>query len=88
MLLVLGSSLGGNVCLLDYASMQFLFAKTIVDYWDDFVSGKGIKDSWIMFYDIEHSEHGLIDNVLEYISELKPEYQKAWLSQIYALQDE
>lgn len=70
-----------NSRLLDYTGMRFLFARTIVDYWDDYVSGKGVKDQWIMFYDIEHSEHGLTDNVLEYISELKPEYRGAWLSQ-------
>jgi hypothetical protein len=70
-----------NSRLLDYTGMRFLFARTIVDYWDDYVSGKGVKDQWIMFYDIEHSEHGLTDNVLEYISELKPEYREAWLSQ-------
>jgi hypothetical protein len=41
---------------------------------------KGKKD-YIMYYDINYSAHGLTTDMMDYCTEIKEEYRKAWLSE-------
>jgi hexosaminidase len=71
-----------NCRLLDYTASRFIWAKTIVDRWNwiyDFKL-KGKKD-YIMYYDINYSTHGLTTDMMDYCTEIKEEYRKAWLSE-------
>lgn len=70
-----------NSRLLHYAATRFLWAKNIVDRWDNYIASKGKKDSWVMYYDIDYSAHGLITDMEDYCSELKEDYRQAWLSE-------
>jgi len=71
-----------NSRMLNYTASRFIWAKTIVDRWNwiyDFKS-RGKKDH-IMYYDINYSTHGLTVDMMDYCTELKEEYRKAWLSE-------
>jgi hexosaminidase len=70
-----------NSRLLEYAATRFLWAKNIVDRWDNYIAAKGKKDSWVMYYDIDYSAHGFITDMEDYCAELKEEYRRAWLSE-------
>ncbi len=70
-----------NARMLQYTATRFLWAKNIVDRWDNYITAKGKKDSWVMYYDIDYSAHGLITDMEDYCSELKEEYRQAWLSE-------
>lgn len=77
-----------NSKLLHYAATRVLWAKTIVDRWDHYigVGDRNIqlrkkKDSWIMYYDIDYSAHGLITDMQDYCTDLKEQYRLAWLSE-------
>lgn len=68
--------------ILDYTASRFVWASTIVDRWDwiyDFQL-KGKKD-YIMYYDINYSTHGLTVDMMDYCTQIKEEYRKAWLSE-------
>jgi hexosaminidase len=79
-----------NTRLLDYAPMRFIWAKTIEDRWsytmqpkekrDEKLIGKK-DDSWIMYYDLSYSAHGLITDMMDYSKEIEQEYRQAWLSE-------
>ena len=68
-----------NSRMLHYTATRFLWAKNIVDRWDNYIETKGKKDSWVMYYDIDYSAHGLITDMEDYCTELKEEYRQAWL---------
>jgi len=70
-----------NSRMLQYKATRFLWAKNIVDRWDHYIDAKGKKDSWVMYYDIDYSAHGLITDVEDFCTELKEEYRLAWLSE-------
>jgi hexosaminidase len=79
-----------NTRLLDYTAMRFLWAKTIEDRWNYTMQPKEQKDkeliskkddSWIMFYDLSYSAHGLVTDLMDYSIEIKQEYEQAWLSE-------
>ena len=70
-----------NSKILNYTATRFLWAKNIVDRWDNYISAKGKKDSWVMYYDIDYSAHGLLTDMQDYCTELKEEYSQAWLSE-------
>jgi hexosaminidase len=68
--------------LLDYTSSRFIWARTIVDRWNwvyDFKTN-GEKDN-LRFYDINYSTHGLTVDMMDWCTEIKEEYRKAWLSE-------
>ena len=70
-----------NCRMLHYAATRFLWAKTIVDRWNRYLAFKGKKDSWIMYYDLDYSAHGLITDMQDYCAELREQYREAWLSE-------
>lgn len=70
-----------NSRILHYAATRFLWAKIIVDRWNHYLNVKGKKDSWIMYYDLDYSAHGLITDMQDYCTELKEQYRQAWLSE-------
>lgn len=65
-----------------YTASRFVWAKTIVDRWNWVydVTLKGKKD-YIMFYDVNYSAHGLTVDMMDWCTEIKEEYRKAWLSE-------
>ena len=65
-----------------YTASRFIWAKTIVDRWNWIydLKSKGKKDH-VMYYDINYSTHGLIVDMMDYCTEIKEEYRKAWLSE-------
>jgi hypothetical protein len=68
--------------LLEYTASRFIWASTIVDRWNwiyDY-KAKGKKDH-LRFYDINYSTHGLTVDMMDYCTEIKEEYRKAWLSE-------
>jgi hypothetical protein len=67
---------------LDYTATRFIWAKTIVDRWNWILDSKleGVNDD-ITTYDINYSTHGLTVDMMDYCTELKEEYRKAWLSE-------
>lgn len=71
-----------NCRQLDYTATRFIWAKTIVDRWNWIydLKSKGEKDN-VMYYDINYSTHGLIVDMMDYCTEIKQEYSKAWLSE-------
>lgn len=71
-----------NSRLLDYAATRFVWAKTIADRWNNAAEFKAKKDSsFVMFYDVAYTTHGLVTDMLDYSSELKEEYKESWLSE-------
>lgn len=71
-----------NSRMLNYTASRFIWAKTIVDRWNWIydLRSKGKKD-YIMYYDINYSTHGLTVDMMDYCTEIKEEYRKAWLSE-------
>jgi hexosaminidase len=71
-----------NCRQLDFTASRFIWAKTIVDRWNWIydLKSKGEKD-YVMYYDINYTTHGLIADMMDYCTELKEEYRKAWLSE-------
>ena len=71
-----------NCRQLDYTATRFIWAKTIVDRWNWIydLKSKGEKDH-VLYYDINYSTHGLIVDMMDYCTEIKEEYRKAWLSE-------
>jgi hexosaminidase len=71
-----------NCRQLDYTAARFIWAKTIVDRWNWIFEFKspGEKD-YLVYYDINYSTHGLIVDMMDYCTEIKEEYRKAWLSE-------
>ena len=71
-----------NCRQLDYTATRFIWAKTIVDRWNWMydLKSKGEKD-YVMYYDINYTTHGLIADMMDYCTEIKEEYRKAWLSE-------
>ncbi|MCE5347669.1 MAG: beta-N-acetylhexosaminidase [Bacteroidales bacterium] len=68
--------------MLDFTASRFIWASHIVERWNwiyDFQL-KGKKD-YIMYYDINYSTHGLTIDMMDYCTQLKEEYRKAWLSE-------
>jgi hypothetical protein len=65
-----------------YTASRFIWAKTIVDRWNWIFDAKikGKKD-YIMYYDINYSTHGLTVDMMDWCTEIKEEYRKAWLSE-------
>ena len=65
-----------------YTASRYIWAKTIVDRWnwvpDSVIKGK--KD-YIMYYDVNYSAHGLTVDMMDWCTEIKEEYRKAWLSE-------
>lgn len=70
-----------NSQLLDYTAARFIWAKTIVDRWNQYIHVKGKKDAWIMFYDLDYSAHGLVTDMLDRVTSIKEDYRLAWLSE-------
>nr|WP_262901543.1 beta-N-acetylhexosaminidase [Flavihumibacter profundi] len=66
-----------NSRLLSYTAMRFLWAKKMVDRWDESMQKKD--DSW--YSDINETPHGLIMDMLDYTTEIKEEYRQSWLSE-------
>jgi hexosaminidase len=71
-----------NCRQLDYTATRFIWAKTIVDRWNWIydLKSKGEKD-YVMYYDINYSTHGLIVDMMDYCTEIREEYRRAWLSE-------
>ncbi len=71
-----------NCRQLDYTATRFIWAKTIVDRWNWIYDArlKAEKDH-VLYYDINYSTHGLIADMMDYCTEIKEEYRKAWLSE-------
>lgn len=71
-----------NCRQLDYTAARFIWAKTIVDRWNWMYDpkSKGEKD-YIIYYDINYTTHGLIVDMMDYCTEIRAEYGKAWLSE-------
>jgi hexosaminidase len=65
-----------------YTASRFIWAKTIVDRWNWVydVTLKGKKD-YIMYYDVNYSTHGLTVDMMDWCTEIREEYRKAWLSE-------
>jgi hypothetical protein len=65
-----------------YAATRFIWAKTIVDRWNWIYSlnADGKKDNH-RFYDINYTTHGLTVDMMDWCTEIKGEYSKAWLSE-------
>jgi len=65
-----------------YTASRFIWAKTIADRWDWVydVTLKGKKD-YIMYYDTNYSAHGLTVDMMDWCTEIREEYRKAWLSE-------
>jgi hexosaminidase len=69
-----------NSRLLHYTATRFLWAKTIVDRWNQSVQHPG--DDYIPAYnDVRETPHGLIADILDYCTEIKEDYRQAWLSE-------
>ncbi len=71
-----------NCRQLDYTATRFIWAKTIVDRWNWIyeLKSRGEKD-YVMYYDINYTTHGLLADMMDYCSEIKEEYRRAWLSE-------
>lgn len=71
-----------NSRMAHYTASRFIWAKTIVDRWNWIfdVTMKGKKD-YIMYYDINYSTHGLTVDMMDWCTEIREEYRKAWLSE-------
>jgi hypothetical protein len=69
-----------NSRLLQYTATRFLWAKTIVDRWNQAVQQPG-NDYISSYNDVKESPHGLIADILDYCTEIKEEYRQAWLSE-------
>jgi hypothetical protein len=71
-----------NCRQLGYTATRFIWAKTIVDRWNWIYDSrlKAEKDH-VLYYDINYSTHGLIADMMDYCTEIKEEYRKAWLSE-------
>jgi hexosaminidase len=71
-----------NSRLLDYTAARFIWASTIVDRWNlvSSIKSKEEKDN-LKYYDINYSTHGLTIDMMDYCTEIKEEYRKAWLSE-------
>lgn len=71
-----------NSRMLDFTAARFIWAKTIVDRWNwlNILKVKGKTDKH-RFYDINQASHGLIADMMDYCTEIKKEYKKAWLSE-------
>jgi hypothetical protein len=71
-----------NCRQLDYTATRFIWAKTIVDRWNrtNDPKYKGEKD-FVMYYDLNYSTHGLIVDMMDYCTEIREEYRRAWLSE-------
>lgn len=65
-----------------YTASRFIWAKTLVDRWDWVYDStlKGKKD-YIMYYDVNYSAHGLTVDMMDWCTEIREEYKKAWLSE-------
>lgn len=68
--------------LLNYTAARYIWGKTIADRWNwvPDLESKGKKD-YIMYYDINYSTHGLTVDMMDYCTELREEYRKAWISE-------
>ncbi len=71
-----------NCRQLDYTATRFIWAKTVVDRWNWIydLKSKGEKD-YVTYYDINYSTHGLLVDMMDYCTEIKEEYRRAWLSE-------
>jgi hexosaminidase len=71
-----------NSRMLDYTASRFIWAKTIVDRWNWIYDLKpAVKKDNYRFYDINYSTHGLTVDMMDWCTEIKEEYRKAWLSE-------
>jgi hypothetical protein len=73
-------SLLANSRQLHYTATRFLWAKTIVDRWNDAAQLPGNR-YMLSYNDVKESPHGLISDILDYCTEIKEEYRQAWLSE-------
>jgi hexosaminidase len=71
-----------NCRQLDYTATRFIWAKSLVDRWNWIyeLKSKGEKD-YVMYYDVNYTTHGLLVDMMDYCTEIKEEYRKAWLSE-------
>ncbi len=71
-----------NSRLLDYTAARFIWARTIVDRWNWIYNlNAGSKKDNYRSYDLNYSTHGLTVDMMDYCTELKEEYRKAWLAE-------
>ena len=71
-----------NCRQLDYTASRFIWAKTIVDRWNwIYDSNLRAEKDHVLYYDINYSTHGLITDMMDYCTEIKEEYRRAWLSE-------
>ncbi|HNW56169.1 MAG TPA: family 20 glycosylhydrolase [Bacteroidales bacterium] len=71
-----------NSRLLDYTASRFIWARTIVDRWNwDYDCNSNEKDDFSKIYDTNYSTHGLTVDMMDYCTQIKEEYIKAWISE-------
>ena len=71
-----------NSRMLDYTAARFIWARTIVDRWNWIYNlNAGTKKDNYRSYDLNYSTHGLTVDMMDYCTEIKEEYRKAWLSE-------
>jgi len=65
-----------------FTASRYIWAKTIVDRWNWIYDAqlKGKKDN-LIYYDINYSTHGLTVDMMDWCTEIKEEYRKAWLAE-------
>ncbi|WP_338868889.1 beta-N-acetylhexosaminidase [Spirosoma sp. SC4-14] len=65
--------------LINYSASRFLWAKAIVDRWNDAMLVK--KNPDYVFYDLTYPCHSLLVDAMDETGELKQQYAQAWLSE-------
>lgn len=65
--------------LINYSASRFLWAKAIVDRWNDAMLVKKKPD--YVFYDLTYPCHSLLVDAMDETGELKQQYTQAWLSE-------
>ena len=71
-----------NSRLLDYTASRFIWGRTIVDRWNwVFNFQKNGKEDYQQYGDVNSAAHGLTADMMDYCTQIKEEYCKAWLSE-------
>jgi hypothetical protein len=73
------SSLLVSAQLMHYTASRFIYARAIVDRWNEAVLVK--KNTEYLFYDIAYTCHGMLVDAMDNNGELKSAYAKQWLNE-------
>jgi hexosaminidase len=75
------NSLLATCKLLHYKATRFLWAKLIIDRWNEGVNSDSMRFLYTVYYDILNTANGLIADIKEDIGEIKNLYSLAWDSE-------